>query len=80
MPELNPITRQRYWYIVAFLAMDAAVALGLEQFGYISTASPYAFWLFVLGIASALSAACLGAVLYMLAEQPVDLKAARQRE
>ena len=34
MPELNPVTRTRLWYIAVFLAIDSVVAL------YISASIP----------------------------------------
>ena len=80
MPELNPTTRTRLWYIVILLVMDAAVLLGLEQLNYIETTSPYALPLFMIGIFSVLVAACVGAFLLVTRPEQVDLKAMRQRE
>ena len=78
--QINEVTRTRLWYVVAFLIMDAAVVLGLEQFGYIPTTSPYALPLFIVGVVSVLLAACVGSVLIVTKEKPVELRAQRQRE
>jgi len=78
--QINEVTRTRLWYVVAFLLMDAAVVLGLEQFGYIPTTSPYALPLFIVGVVSVLLAACVGSVLIVTKEKPVELRAQRQRE
>ena len=78
--QINEVTRTRLWYVVAFLLMDAAVVLGLEQYGYIPTTSPYALPLFVVGVVSVLLAACVGSVLIVTKEKPVELRAQRQRE
>ena len=78
--QINEVTRTRLWYVVAFLLMDAAVVLGLEQYGYIPTTSPYALPLFIVGVVSVLLAACVGSVLIVTKEKPVELRAQRQRE
>jgi ABC-type thiamin/hydroxymethylpyrimidine transport system permease subunit len=78
--QINEVTRTRLWYVVAFLIMDAAVVLGLEQYGYIPTTSPYALPLFIVGVVSVLLAACVGSVLIVTKERPVELRAQRQRE
>jgi len=78
--QINEVTRTRLWYVVAFLIMDAAVVLGLEQYGYIPTTSPYALPLFIVGVVSVLLAACVGSVLIVTKEKPVELRAQRQRE
>jgi len=78
--QINEVTRTRLWYVVAFLLMDAAVVLGLEQYGYIPTTSPYALPLFIVGVVSVLLAACVGSVLVVTKEKPVELRAQRQRE
>ena len=78
--QINEVTRTRLWYVVAFLIMDAAVVLGLEQYGYIPTSSPYALPLFIVGVVSVLLAACVGSVLIVTKEKPVELRAQRQRE
>jgi len=78
--QINEVTRIRLWYVVIFLLIDAAVVLGLEQFGYIPTTSPYALPLFIIGVVSVLIAACVGAVLVVTKEKPVELRAQRNRE
>ena len=78
--QVNEVTRTRLWYVVAFLIMDAAVVLGLEQYGYIPTTSPYALPLFIVGVVSVLLAACVGSVLIVTKEKPIELRAQRQRE
>jgi tetrahydromethanopterin S-methyltransferase subunit C len=78
--QINEVTRTRLWYVVAFLIMDAAVLLGLEQYGYIATTSWWALPLFITGMVSVLIAACIGAVLVVTKEKPVELRAQRQRE
>ena len=78
--QINEITRTRLWYVVAFLLMDAAVLLGLEQTGSIQTTSWWALPLFIVGIVSVLIAACIAAVLIVTKEKPVELRAQRQRE
>ena len=78
--QINEVTRIRLWYVVIFLLIDATFVLGLEQLGYIPTTSPYALPLFIIGVVSVLIAACVGSVLIVTKERPVELRAQRQRE
>ena len=78
MPELNPVTRTRLWYITAFLAMDAVVALYVA-----ATAAPtdsIAMYSVAFGLITGTSAGALGSFLIATKVKIEDLRTARSRE
>jgi len=70
MPELNPITRKRLWYIVIFLLLDGIVAL------YVSAITPptdaIAFYAVALGLVSVVIAGAVGS--FLVATSPAAVK------
>ena len=77
MPELNPVTRTRLWYIAIFLAFDAIVALLVSS--YVKPNDPLALPSILFGLVMAVGAIALGSFLYATREKPVELRASRDR-
>lgn len=79
MPELNPVTRKRLWYICAFLAVDAIVALYTSA--AVNPADPIALPAIAFGLISGVGAGSLGAFLIATGYVPADMmKKERVRE
>jgi hypothetical protein len=78
MPELNPITRKRLWYITVFLAMDAVVALALS--GWLPPTNEWALPAIAFGLVSAVVAGAVGSFLIATRPEVKDIHAARSRE
>jgi uncharacterized membrane protein HdeD (DUF308 family) len=78
MPELNPTTRKRLWYIAAFLLLDGIVSMYICA-GTPST-DPLAWPSLIFGLVSLVVAISIGAVLFATKVVPKDLFAERSRE
>lgn len=78
MPELNPVTRTRLWYIVAFFVIDCAVSFYASA--TMDPANGFALWAWISGAAFALFAACIAAMLIATRVVPENLKQERKRE
>jgi hypothetical protein len=78
MPELNPVTRKRLWYIAVFLAFDAGVALFVSA--TVPPTDAFAFPAILFGLVSAVAAGSLGSFLYATRPVDKDLRAVRSRE
>ena len=79
MPELNSVTRQRLWYITAFLVADGMIALvaGIALPGD----NPWALPAFVLGLVQIVAGGSIGSFLYATREMKrEDLYATRRRD
>jgi hypothetical protein len=79
MPELNPVTRMRLWYITLFFAADGLIALcaGIALPGD----NPWAIPAFVLGAVSFVAGGAIGSFLFATREvQKDDIHAVRRRE
>jgi hypothetical protein len=78
MPELNPTTRKRLWYITIFLAMDAVIALALSW--WLPPTNEWAFPAIAFGLVSAVVAGAVGSFLIATRVEEKDLHAVRGRE
>lgn len=79
MPELNPVTRMRLWYITLFFAADGLIALcaGIS----LPSDSSWALPAFVLGLVQIVAGGAIGSFLFATREvQKEDLHAVRRRE
>ena len=79
IPELNPITRRRLWYIAAFLGIDGIVSL------YVATTVPPSDGLalpsILFGLVMLVAAGSIGSVLVATKiGNDTDLKRQRTRE
>jgi len=78
VPELNPVTRTRLWYIVIFLAFDAVVALGVSA--YVPPTDTMAIYAIGAGLIMGVIAGAIGSFLIATRKEEVNLRAERQRE
>lgn len=78
MPELNPVTRKRLWYIAAFLLIDGIVSFWIC--GTIPATDPLAFPSFAFAMLSLLVGACIAAMLISTRVVPADMFKSRSRE
>ena len=78
MPELNPVTRNRLWYIAIFLAFDALISL------YISATIPatdgLALPAIIFGLGSGVAAGAIISFLVATRQEEKNLRAQRSRE
>ena len=77
MPELNPVTKQRLWYIVVFLLLDGIVSMLI---GYINPASGFALPAVIFSFLNFVAAITIGCLIYAFRPGQENLKSARSRE
>jgi hypothetical protein len=78
LPELNPVTRTRLWYINVFLMMDmvGAIYAGAS----LPPTSGYAFPAMIFGFLAGAGVLGLSLFLILTDKKEVNLKAQRSRE
>lgn len=78
MPELNPVTRTRLWYIVIFLAMDGIAAYYASSI--IPPTNTLALVAWAVAALSVVGAVSLASFLIATRKMTTELKSQRSRE
>ena len=77
MPELNPVTRSRLWYIAIFLLLDTVVACYIGSI--LPPLSEYALPATIFGLLTGVGVAALVPFLLVTRKKEVNLREARDR-
>ena len=78
MPELNPVTRKRLWYIAAFLFLDGVVSLWVAS--SVPPTDPWAIPSVAFGLITVVASGAMGSFLIATRIKVDDLRAQRSRE
>lgn len=76
--KINPVTRQRMFYIMVFLVLDAIVGFVVGVISQPVNDIPLLAMLW--GFINVAAAATVGSILFATREKVVDMKASRSRE